>query len=110
MRMRVRPCGAVAMPAMLVLLGACGRPQPAADADLVAEIDGIRAIDNHAHPVRVTASNEKPDRDFDALPVDHMEPQSDPVSLRPGTPLMVEAAKALSVKREAMRDQHEQYP
>jgi hypothetical protein len=26
--------------------------------------DVIRAIDNHAYPVRITASGEKPDRDF----------------------------------------------
>ena len=107
MRMRARKCGALAM---LALLAACQRPQPAADADLVAEIDGIRAIDNHAHPVRLTASGEKPDRDFDALPVDSMEPQSDPVNLRPGAPAMVEAAKALSGKRQAMREKGEQYP
>jgi hypothetical protein len=96
--------------ALLALLAACGRPQPAADADLVVEIDGIRAIDNHAHPVRMTVSGEKPDRDFDALPVDNMEPQSDPVNLRPGAPAMVEAAQALSAKRQAMREKGEQYP
>jgi predicted TIM-barrel fold metal-dependent hydrolase len=96
--------------AILALLAACSRPQPAADPDLVAEIDAIRAIDNHAHPVRVTANGEKPDRDFDALPVDNMEPQSDPVNLRPGAPAMVEAAKALADKRQAMREKGEQYP
>src|SRR5579864_2007533 len=83
----------------LALLAGCNRPQPPADADLVAEIDTIRAIDNHAHPVRMTARGEKPDRDFDALPVDNMEPQSDPVNLRPGAPAIAEAAKALSGKQ-----------
>ena len=107
MRLRVRTFGVVAM---LALWAACERPQPAADPDLVAEIDGIRAIDNHAHPVRVTASGEKPDRDFDALPVDNMEPQSDPVNLRPGAPAMLDAARALSGKRQAMREKGEQYP
>jgi predicted TIM-barrel fold metal-dependent hydrolase len=111
--MTVRRYG-VAATLALVLLAACNRPQPAADADLLAdllkEINGIRAIDNHAHPVRVTASGEKPDRDFDALPVDNMEPQSDPVNFRPGAPGMVEAAKALSGKQQAMREKGEQYP
>ncbi len=107
MRMRVRQCGVVAA---LALLAACNRPQPAADADLVAEIDGIRAIDNHAHPVRITASGEKPDRDFDALPVDNMEPQSDPVNLRPGAPVVGDAARALSGKQQVMREEGEQYP
>ena len=96
--------------AALVLLSACNRPQATADPDLVAEIDGIRAIDNHAHPVRVTASGEQPDRDFDALPVDNMEPQSDPVGLRPGAPALVEATKALSGKQQALREKGEQYP
>jgi len=76
-------------------LAACSRPQPAADPGLLAEIQGIRAIDNHAHPVRATAPGEPADRDFDALPVDNMEPQSDPVNLRPGAPAMAEAARAL---------------
>jgi hypothetical protein len=91
-------------------LSACNRTQPAADADLVTEIDGIRAIDNHAHPVRVVASGEQPDRDFDALPVDNREPQSDTVSMRPGAPALLQAAKALSGKQQAMRAKGEQYP
>ena len=109
----VRRCG-VAAALALTLLAACNRPQPAADddllADLLKEIEGIPAIDNHAHPVRITASGEKPDRDFDALPVDNMEPQSDPVNLRPGAPALAEAAQALSGKQQAMREKGEQYP
>src|SRR5258706_10329326 len=108
-RLLARRFGGIAG-AALILLSACSRPQPAADADLIAEIDGIRAIDNHAHPVRVVASSKKPDRDFDALPVDNMEPQSDPVNFRPGAPALVEAAKALSGKQQAMREKGEQYP
>ena len=82
--------------AALILLTACGRvPQPAADPQLAAEIAHIRAIDNHAHPVRVTAAGEQPDRDFDALPVDHMDPQSDPVALRPDAPGLPDAWRRL---------------
>lgn len=82
--------------ALLVLLAACARPPlPLADPDLAAEIARIRAIDNHAHPVRVVAAGEQPDRDFDALPVDNMEPQSDPLGLRPGAPGMLDAWHAL---------------
>jgi predicted TIM-barrel fold metal-dependent hydrolase len=82
--------------AILLLLTACGRaPVPLADPDLAAEIARIRAIDNHAHPVRGTGAGEQPDRDFDALPVDNMEPQSDPVGLRPGGPGMLDAWHAL---------------
>src|SRR5512133_622518 len=67
----------------------------AADPDLEREIDQIKAIDNHAHPVRFTGPGEQPDRDFDALPVDNMEPMSDPVSLRPGDPAIADAAREL---------------
>jgi len=94
----------------LALLNGCTRPNADVDAGLAAEIDGIRAIDNHAHPVRTTASGEQPDRDFDALPVDNMEPQSDPVNLRAGAPAIVEAARALADKPRTMREKGEQYP
>ena len=67
----------------------------AADPAIAAEVRAIRAIDNHAHPVRVVSPGEKPDRDFDALPVDNMEPQTDPVNLRPNAPAMLEAWNAL---------------
>jgi len=49
----------------------------------LAEIERIRAIDNHAHPVSLSVAG-KADREFDALPVDNMEPSSDPVNMRPG--------------------------
>jgi hypothetical protein len=69
----------------------CGRSQPV---DIAEEIARIRAIDNHAHPVRVVGPGEQ-DREFDALPVDNMEPSSDPVYLRPGAPGIREAWGAL---------------
>lgn len=82
--------------ATIALLAGCGRaPAPAVDADLAKEIQNIRAIDNHAHPVRFTAAGEEADRGFDALPVDNMEPQSDPVNLRPTSPAVVDAWRAL---------------
>ena len=82
--------------AALVALAGCNpAPPPAADPGLAAEVQRIRAIDNHAHPVRFTAPNEPADRFFDALPVDNMEPQSDPVNLRPDAPAMAEAWRAL---------------
>ena len=58
---------------------------------LAAEIDRIKAIDNHAHPV----VNNGTDREFDALPVDDMEPSSDPVRLRPDSPDTLRAWRAL---------------
>jgi predicted TIM-barrel fold metal-dependent hydrolase len=99
--------------APLLLLN-CGRPpEPAVDPELAAEIARIQSIDNHAHPVRAVPNGQTPDREFDALPVDNMEPQSDPVNLRPGTPLLLEAAKALygqTVKARTMQEKGDQYP
>jgi uncharacterized protein len=75
--------------ATLLLSGCASQP-----ADIASDIGRIRAIDNHAHPVRVVAGGEQ-DREFDALPVDNMEPASDPVYLRPGAPGVNEAWRAL---------------
>src|SRR5277367_6283376 len=80
---------------LLVIAGCSPVPIPAADPDLTAEILRIRAIDNHAHPVRVTQPGEPADRFFDALPVDNMEPQSDPVNLRPNAPSIADSWRAL---------------
>jgi hypothetical protein len=63
-----------------LLLVSCAREQPAVDPQIASAIEGIKAIDNHAHPVLADSA----DREFDALPVDSMEPQSDPVVYRPG--------------------------
>jgi predicted TIM-barrel fold metal-dependent hydrolase len=63
----------------------------AVDPQLAAQIARIRAIDNHAHPVRPTAPGEKPDDEFDALPVDNLEPQSDPFRQRNTSPVVVDA-------------------
>lgn len=68
---------------------------PAVDAQLAREIAEIKAIDNHAHPVRPTPPGEKPDDEFDALPVDNLEPQSDPLRQRAGSPDVAVATAAL---------------
>src|SRR5689334_20315624 len=86
--------------AILILLPltviSCSRaPERGADPGLLAEIQAIRAIDNHAHPVRFTAPGDPPDRGFDALPVDHLEEGSDPLMIRPGVPAVAEAHRAL---------------
>jgi predicted TIM-barrel fold metal-dependent hydrolase len=103
--------------AAALLLSGCGStPTAAIDPDLANEIDRIPAIDNHAHPVRVVAAGEQPDRLFDALPVDNMEAQSDPVNLRPGAPAVAEASRALygaagrGGKADAIKQKGDQYP
>jgi hypothetical protein len=86
--------------------------------DIAVEIDHIRAIDNHAHPVRAVASGEQ-DREFDALPVDNMEPSSDPMYLRPGDKGTIDAWGALfggppstarPKKQSTMLDKGDGYP
>ena len=85
-------------------LAACGiagpatsqsRAQPAdVDAELARYIAGFAAIDNHAHTV-LPPPNDAADRNFDALPVDSMEPQTDPVNLRDDNPAVAAAWLAL---------------
>src|SRR5262249_61562425 len=87
---------ACALAGLLAALTGCAPSREAAaasDPDLEKEIEQIKAIDNHAHPVRVTAAGEQPDREFDALPVDNMAPSSEPVNLRAGAPLAADAAR-----------------
>ena len=57
--------------------------QTSADAQLLAEINKIKAIDNHAHPLKYVAEGEKPDDEYDALPLDAIEPFPLPVRLSP---------------------------
>jgi predicted TIM-barrel fold metal-dependent hydrolase len=57
--------------------------QSRADADLLSEISKIKAIDNHAHPLRYVAPGEKPDDEYDALPLDAIVPFPLPVRLSP---------------------------
>jgi uncharacterized protein len=52
------------------------------------------AIDNHAHPLLPPPAMAT-DRDFDALPVDNMEPQTDPLAWRPDYPPLAAAWAAL---------------
>src|ERR1017187_890649 len=71
------------------------------DPQLAREIGRIKAIDNHAHPVRPTAPGEKPDDEFDALPVDNLEPQSDPIRQRPKSPEVMDARAQLFANDKA---------
>jgi uncharacterized protein len=94
----VRPslCVSVSL-CLVVFLQSCNRvrnEQPDISPDILSEVNRIPAIDNHAHPVRFVSSGPA-DREFDALPVDNMEPQSDPVQLRPTDPGVLEAWRSL---------------
>jgi hypothetical protein len=68
--------------------------QASIDPQIASVIASIKAIDNHAHPVLPPPAKDT-DRDFDALPVDSMEPQTDPVAWRSDNPQLAAAWKAL---------------
>ncbi len=65
--------------------------QTSADSSLLAEIFKIKAIDNHAHPLKYVAEGEKPDDEFDALPLDVIEAFPLPVRLSPSNPEFIRA-------------------
>ena len=69
--------------------------QLSVDPQLAAEISKIKAIDNHAHPVRPPFDGLPKDTEFDALPVDVMDPYTEPVRTREGSPLVIEAWRQL---------------
>ncbi len=64
------------------------------DPDLARTIASIRAVDNHAHPV-LPPTLDPHDRNFDALPVDNMAPETDTVAWRPDNPQLAQAWSAL---------------
>jgi hypothetical protein len=82
------------MMAAIFLSTTSGRASQTIDPAVAKEISTTWAIDNHAHPV-LAPPNDGADKDFDALPADAMEPQSDPVALRPDFHLLGAAWKAL---------------
>ncbi len=67
---------------------------PRIDTAIASVINSIWAVDNHAHPV-LAPPLDATDREFDALPVSAMEPQSDPPAYRPDFPPLHAAWKAL---------------
>jgi uncharacterized protein len=78
--------------ALLVALAPfAGAQQLQVDPEIAAEVAKIKAIDNHAHPVLPVAG----DTGYDALPVEHMEPYTEPVRMRAGTPVAAEASRQL---------------
>ena len=83
------------------------RAQTNADPQLVNAIAKIKAIDNHAHPLRYVAPGDKPDDEFDALPLDAIGPIPLPVRLNPGNLEFVEAWRDLyGYKHDDMSEAH----
>ncbi|HYY97699.1 MAG TPA: amidohydrolase family protein [Pyrinomonadaceae bacterium] len=86
---------AVTLAFVLALVSVSSAPrrssaQDEVDRALAEEIFKIRAIDNHAHPLRAVREGEE-DREFDALIPDTLEPSPVPARLRPDNPEFVGA-------------------
>ena len=60
--------------ALLLVCASSIMAQPPIDPQIAADIAGVKAIDNHAHPVSVAPG----DTGYDALPVEHMEAFTEP--------------------------------
>ena len=82
------------LPGLAQQKASAARTDPGVDAGLARQIAATRTIDNHAHPI-LPPPGDATDRDFDALPVDEMEPETDIVAWRPDNPQLPAAWKAL---------------
>ncbi len=79
----------------LLLASRAALAQQPVDAALERYINSIRAIDNHAHPMRPVAAGAPADTDFDALPLDGIPPFDMPSRLKPDDPVWRAAQNAL---------------
>jgi hypothetical protein len=97
---KLRPTVLLFAAALLLALLSCSsrhipeNSAPAIDPEIAQAIDSTQAIDNHAHAV-LAPPLDATEKEFDALPVSNLEPQSDPPALRPDFPLLGAAWKAL---------------
>ena len=83
--------------ATLILCAASWAPlvaQTELDPSLLAEINQIKAVDNHTHVGKVVSAGEV-DRDFDALPCDVIEASPDTLAARAENPQFLEAWQKL---------------
>lgn len=69
--------------------------QSPVDAALARYINGIRAIDQHAHPMRPIQAGAPADSEFDALPLEGIPAFDLPARLQPDNPIWREAQSAL---------------
>ena len=87
----------VAVCALLATSGCAGphrRGDDGIDPRIAQRIDAIWAVDNHAHPV-LAPPEDATDREFDALPVESLEPESPPPAYRSDFAELPAAWKAL---------------
>jgi hypothetical protein len=112
---------------LVILVSIPAFAQYPADPQLLTEINKIKAIDNHAHPLRYVAEGAKPDDEYDALPLESIEPFPLPLRLSPGNREFVDAWKhfyrynyndmlqahtdeLLTVKKKVLQQQGQNFP
>ncbi len=100
--------------------------QVSPDPQILAEVNRIRAVDNHTHVMKVVDPGEKDD-DFDALPCDPLEASETPFMAIPQNPKFLEAwqtlygykyndrdpgrvQELLAAKRQIQQQQGDNYP
>ena len=86
---------ALAAAALVATPAQTAKAQAAVDPALARYIAGIRAIDNHAHPMRPVPDGAPADTEFDALPLDGIPSFELPNRLKPEDPIWREAQSAL---------------
>ncbi len=105
------------------------KAQTKPDLSLTAEINRIRAVDNHAHVMSVTGGNGQEDEEYDAIACGKLEFVSPPpLRLRPDNPIYtgawrelygykhgesmseIHVRELLDTKRRVMREQGDNYP
>jgi uncharacterized protein len=80
---------------MTLLLPIAAIAQAPVDSALARYINAIRAIDDHAHPMRPIAPGAPADSEYDALPLDGIPPFDVPNRLKPDDPIWRSAQQAL---------------
>src|SRR5258708_28368946 len=81
--------------ASVCFLGTQIDAQTIADRSLLAEISKIKAIDNHAHPLKYVAAGDKADDEYHALPLEAIEAFPLPLRLSPTNPELISASHDL---------------
>src|ERR1041385_3864160 len=78
---------------LVILVSVPAFAQYPADPQLLSEINKIKAIDNHAHPLRYVAEGDKPDDEYDALPLEAIDPFPLPLRISPENREFIDAWK-----------------
>jgi len=112
--------------ALFLVLPISASSQISPDPQIMAEVNQIKAVDNHTHVPKVVGPGEKDD-DFDALPCDPLEPTKAPLMARPENPKFLEAWQKLygykysdidpahvrelvAMKQQVQKEQKDNYP